>query len=92
MSIYIKPDSNGIWHQLHVLADYKNGNEHVVLFDDGTKIRETDDDEFCPEFPENCDMTISTVCDNGCRFCYMNCTPDGQFADFAKYPFLKNML
>lgn len=64
---------------------------NVTLFDDGTKIRETDDDEFRPEYPENCDMTISTVCNNGCKYCYMNCTPDGMNADFDKYDFLDNM-
>lgn len=74
-----------------VIAQYKNGNTMVTLFNDGTKIRETNDDEFRPEFPENCDMTISTVCDNGCEFCYMNCKPDGEYADFEKYPFLNAM-
>ena len=76
---------------MKLLTKYQNGNETVYLFDDGTKIRETEDDEFCPDFPENCDVTISTKCNNGCEFCYMDCTPNGAFADFSKYSFLDHM-
>ena len=76
---------------MRLLKKYQNGNETVYLYEDGTKIRETDDDEFRPEFPESCDVTISTVCDNGCRFCYMNCSPEGKHADFSQYSFLNNM-
>jgi len=87
--IYLIYD-NGLWRKKSILAEYNNGNEHVILFEDGTKIRETDDDEFRPEYPENVDVTISTRCDNGCAFCYMGCTPDGAFAFFDN-PFLDNM-
>ena len=32
-----------------ILADYQNGNYHVVLFGDGTKVKETEDDYFDSE-------------------------------------------
>lgn len=46
---------------------YKNGN-YIVKFnlDDGTKIRETEDDEFIPDHAENMDVKICNYCDIGC--------------------------
>ena len=76
---------------MNLLTRYKNGNVRVSLFDDGTKIRETFGDEFEPEYPENCDMTIRTVCNNRCDYCYMNCSIAGDYADFRKYDFLNHM-
>lgn len=60
---------------------YRNGNYMVYInLEDGTKIRVLDKDEetFKPEFPEGCDILISTKCDKGCPFCYAGCTPDGK--------------
>ena len=42
-----------------ILGKYRNGNYSVCIFDDGTKIRKTDDDEFCPDFAENIDLKIT---------------------------------
>lgn len=65
---------------------YKNGNYFVSIFEDGTKIRETNEDEFVPAFAENCDVKITDCCDGGCPFCYEGCTPKGQHAHlFDKY-------
>ena len=60
-------------------VNYKNGN-YVVYFntETGDKIRNTHEDEFKPAFAENCDVTITTVCDGGCEFCYMGCTTRGK--------------
>ncbi len=60
----------------------KNGNYYMMFMDDGTKVRFTRDDYMEPEMPECIDMTITTECDAGCDFCYLNCTPDGKHADF----------
>lgn len=77
---------------MNVIADYKNGNFRTVLYDDGTKIRETEDDEFLPEYPDCMDITISKKCNNGCEYCYMKCAPDGDHADIeAYYTLLRDM-
>ena len=65
-----------------LLSKYKNGNVMIELYDDGTKIMETDDDEFDFEFASSMDVCISERCDNGCKFCYANCTPNGMVANF----------
>lgn len=64
---------------------YKNGNYTVMMFPDGTKVRRTPEDEFLPEFAENCDVKITDRCDGGCPFCYEGCTESGAHADFTKY-------
>jgi hypothetical protein len=69
---------------------YKNGNYNVKLFDNGTKIRETEDDEFLSEFPENIDIKISDKCDVGCEFCHENSTNNGEVANF-NYEFLYSL-
>jgi hypothetical protein len=63
-----------------LLYNYRNGNYNVKIYSDGTKIRETDEDEFIPAFAENCDVKITDCCDGGCPFCYEGCTPKGQHA------------
>jgi len=65
------------------LAEYDNGNYHVTLLRDGTKIRENDLDFFKADFPESIDITFSKKCSQGCKYCYMNCTPDGKVADIS---------
>lgn len=64
------------------LNEYKNGNYSVKIYEDGTKVRETEFDEFIPEFPENIDIKISDKCDLGCAFCHENSTPNGEVANF----------
>lgn len=54
---------------------YKNGNYKVIIFDDGTKVRMTEDDEFIPAFSENCDVKITDKCNMGCSFCFPAGTP-----------------
>lgn len=71
---------------------YKNGN-YTVYFntEDGTKIRETEDDNFIPDFAENCDCKITDRCDNGCEFCYEGCTKEGRHGDILDYKFLNTL-
>ena len=69
-----------------LLGQYRQGNAIVKLYDDGTKVKETNDDEFSEATrPETMDVCISEFCENACAFCYANCTPNGKFADFSKY-------
>ncbi len=53
-----------------ILGAYKNGNYSTIILKDGTKIRQTMDDKFIPEFAENCDVKITDKCDGGCQFCF----------------------
>ena len=66
---------------MKLLAKYKNGNYNVKLYDDGTKIRYNDLDNLTPSFAESMDVTITTVCDGGCEYCYLGCTTKGKHAD-----------
>jgi len=75
---------------MNLLHEYKNGNYTIKLFDDGTKIRETEEDKFVSSFPENIDIKISDKCDGGCSFCHENSTLDGDIADF-NYEFLYSL-
>lgn len=70
----------GVIDQFNVrrlLAQYKNGNYMVYIFDDGTKVRETEEDDFIPAFSENTDVCLTKKCSQGCVFCYEGCTKDG---------------
>lgn len=62
---------------MKLLGKYKNGNYTVTVFDDGTKVRRTEDDEFIPEKPESMDIKITNKCDKGCAFCHEDSKVDG---------------
>lgn len=66
---------------MKLLGRYKNGNYITTIFSDGTKIRQTKDDEFKPSFAENCDIKITNMCDMNCPMCHENSTIDGQHGD-----------
>lgn len=73
-------------------AKYRNGNAVTKInLSDGTKIRETQDDEFDLEFPESIDFNIGNRCSGGCQFCYINATPDGPEADLLNIPFINTL-
>lgn len=73
------------------MKSYINGNYVVMIKDDGTKIRFTQDDELRPAFPENIDIKITDRCDLGCAFCYENSTINGQHADLFKWGFIDSL-
>ena len=73
------------------LATYQNGNTTTVIYDDGTKIHATDEDDFHFQFVESCDIQISQRCDNGCEFCYAGCSPTGKHGDLTSWKFLHTM-
>ena len=52
---------------MELLGKYRNGNTDVSIMRDGTRICETNDDEFDFAFPMSMDVTITTKCDGGCR-------------------------
>ena len=65
---------------MNLLHEYDNGNCHVQLFDDGTKIREYDGDPQ-PVFPESIDLKLTNKCDLNCTFCHEEATADGAHAN-----------
>ena len=76
---------------MELLGRYKNGNFQVVIFDDGTKIRETNDDEFVPYFAENMDIKICNVCDVLCPFCHEGSTKNGKLGDILNEKFIDTL-
>ena len=72
-----------------LLHSYINGNHAVSIYDDGTKISKTiskDSEYLTYDFPESFDFKITNRCNDGCKFCHENSTPNGG------NPSLKNFL
>lgn len=74
-----------------IIGKYLNGNTRVIILSDGTKIRETDDDEFRPAFAENMDIKICNRCDVGCKFCHEGSTPDGKLGNILNEKFVDTL-
>lgn len=73
-----------------MIADYINGNVHITLDDDGTRIMECpDNEEWNLEYPTNLDITITKSCTGNCPYCYLECTPDGKHADLLNNKSIK---
>lgn len=64
-----------------IIAQYKNGNYNVMLYNDGTKIRFNNENYMEAEFPESIDCKISNRCDMGCSMCHEQSVPDGALAN-----------
>ncbi len=78
-----------------ILGDYLNGNHRTILYDDGTRFRETgsyvdgkwtadDADHFTFDFPESFDLKITDYCDGGCPWCHENSSIIGKHGDLSK--------
>ena len=75
------------------LGEYINGNCKVTLFDDGTKIRFTPDDEFLPVKPESMDLKITNRCTGtNCAFCHERSGPEGEHGDIMDLKFIDTLL
>ena len=73
-----------------ILGEYDNGNYHVTIYEDGTKVRETFDEnatEFIAEYPECMDVKITNRCDKNCSWCHENSTPDGEHGEILTAKF-----
>ena len=64
------------------LNEYQNGNVQVMMFSDGTKIREYSGVP-SPVHPESIDIKITNWCDAGCTYCHESSTTRGVHADVA---------
>lgn len=76
---------------MELLGRYKNGNFVTTILSDGTKIRETKDDEFIPSFAENMDVKICNYCDMGCKFCHEGSTINGKFGNILNEKFIDTL-
>lgn len=76
---------------MELLGRYKNGNFTVTLLSDGTKIRETWEDEFIPAHVESMDIKICNKCSAGCKFCHEGSTPDGKLGDILNEKFIDTL-
>lgn len=76
---------------MKMLGRYKNGNYITTIFDDGTRIRQTEDNEFIPAFAENMDIKICNRCDMNCKFCHEGSTPDGKLGDVMNEKFIDTL-
>lgn len=76
---------------MKMIGSYRNGNTQTTLYEDGTKIHVTNDEEFKYNWAESCDVQISQCCDNGCEFCYAGCSPTGKHGDLTSWKFLRTM-
>lgn len=76
---------------MKVLGSYKNGNYDVYIMSDGTKVRETEADEFIADFPENIDIKITNQCDMDCPMCHENSYSDGKHGDIMNAKFIDTL-
>ena len=76
---------------MELLGIYKNGNFTTKIFSDGTKVRETEDNEFVAAFAENMDIKISNYCDMGCKFCHEGSARNGKHGDILNEKFIDTL-
>lgn len=74
-----------------MLAHYTNGNAEVVLFEDGTRIIQSDDDKLNLERPLNIDCKLSNKCSVGCAQCHEDSVPSGDYAELSDLEFFRTM-
>lgn len=70
------------------IASYKNGCVDVTIYDDGTKIREWEDEKYGIEpeleFPESADIKVTNFCDAGCFMCHEQSGLQGKHGNLEK--------
>lgn len=74
-----------------LLGRYKNGNFVTTILSDGTKIRETKDDEFIPAFAENMDIKLTNKCNGGCAWCHEGSYINGKHGDILNEKFIDTL-
>lgn len=78
-----------------LIGKYTNGNYKVTIYEDGTRIKETineNDTQFIAKFPDSCDMKITNNCDMGCPMCHEASTIDGKHSDILlTSPIIQNL-
>jgi hypothetical protein len=71
---------------------YQNGNTRVMLFPNGTKIRQIPDSgEVLLEYPESIDLKITDQCNRECAFCYERSCSSGKHGNLD-HPILDTLV
>lgn len=78
-----------IFQKNRLIGSYQNGNYKTEIYEDGTRIRETEEDKFIPAFAENCDIKITDSCNMNCAFCHEGSSSNGKHGDILNPKFLK---
>lgn len=76
---------------MKLIGNYINGNYTVKIYDDGTKVRETKEEEFKASFPECMDVKITNYCDMGCLMCHEGSTTQGKHGNLLKLNFINTL-
>ena len=76
---------------MELLGRYKNGNFVTTILSDGTKIRETSEDKFVPDYAESMDIKITNFCDMECKFCHEGSSLHGKFGDILNEKFINTL-
>lgn len=76
---------------MELLGMYKNGNTINKIFSDGTRICETEEDEFRFDFARNMDIKICDRCSMSCKFCHEGSTPNGKLGDILNEKFINTL-
>lgn len=74
-----------------LLGEYINGNYNVLIYEDGTKIRQNELDNLTPDFAESIDVKLTDRCSVGCSFCYENCKKDGKHSDIMNQAWIESV-
>ena len=76
---------------MELLGRYRNGNYVTTILSDGTRIRETNDDEFIPDHAESMDVKITNCCSMSCHFCHEGSIQDGKHGDIMNEKFIDTL-
>lgn len=77
---------------MKLIERYKNGNAIITLFDDGTRIIETpDNEEINLEFPLSMDCKITNSCPYGCAACHEKSIPNGKHGNIMEAKFIDRL-
>lgn len=76
---------------MNLLGKYHNGNYTVAIYDDGTKVRETDEKTWSAVFPECMDVKITDYCDMNCPYCHENSSVKGKHGDILSPKFIDSL-
>ena len=74
---------------MELLGRYMNGNTRNYIYSDGTRICETNDNEFRFDFARNMDIKLTNRCSGvNCKFCHEGSTPNGKHGDILNEKFI----